>query len=78
MNDKTGSELWKPTLEEDTLADVRADGGHGVKVGQALLVLLADGEQRSHAPDFVVDVISAGFGGSFGGSVKDHGRRGQR
>lgn len=45
-----------------------------MEVGQALLVLLADGEQGSHVPDLVVDVVSASLGGPLGGPgpVKDH------
>lgn len=61
------------TLEEDRLPDVGADGSHGVEVGETLLVLPGDGQESTHVPDLVVDVVPSGFGGSLGGSVGDHG-----
>lgn len=64
----------KPTLEENRLPDVGADGSHGVEVGEALLVLPGDGQEIAHVPDLMVDVVPPGFGCSFGGSVGDHGR----
>ena len=67
------TEAWRLTLEENRLPDVGADGGHGVQVGEALLVLLGDGQQGAHVPDLVIDVVPPGFGRSFGGSVRDHG-----
>lgn len=67
-----GVTVGKLTLEEDRLPDVGADGSHGVKVGEALLVILADGKQSTHIPDLMIDVVSSGFGRSFGGSVGDH------
>lgn len=60
-------------LEENRLPNVGADGGHGVQVGETLLVLLGDGQQSSHIPDLMVDVVPPGFGCSFSGSVRDHG-----
>lgn len=48
-----------------------------MQVGQALLVLLADGQQRTHVPDLMVDVVPAGFGCSFGGSGRDHDHSGE-
>ena len=74
----TVSEVCRLTLEENRLPDVGADGCHGVQVGETLLVLLDDGQQCPHIPDFMIDVVPSGFGCSFGGPVRDHGRQGQR
>lgn len=49
-----------------------------MQVGQALLVLLHDGQQGAHVPDLMVDVVPPGFGRSFGGSARDHVHCGQR
>lgn len=48
-----------------------------MQVGEALLVLLGDGQQAPHIPDLIIDVVPPGFGCSFGGSVRHHGRSGQ-
>jgi len=69
----TVTQVGKLTLEENRLPDVSTDGSHGVKVGETLLVLVGDGKQCTHIPDLMIDVVSTGFGGSFSGSVRDHG-----
>lgn len=69
---QSGTETWGLTLKENRLPNVGADCCHGVQVGQALLVLLADGQQSTHVPDLMVDVVPSSFGCSFGGSVRDH------
>lgn len=74
----TVTEVCRLTLEENRLPDVGADGGHGVQVGETLLVLLGDGQQGAHIPDLMIDVVPPGFGCSFGGSVRDHGHGGER
>lgn len=60
------SKVGRLTLEENRLPDVGADGGHGVQVGEPFLVLLADGQQSTHIPDLMIDVVPPGFGCSFG------------
>lgn len=65
--------MGRLTPEENRLPDVGADGSHGVQVGEALLVLLGDGQQSAHIPDLMIDVVPPGFGCPFGGSVRDHG-----
>lgn len=74
----TVSEVCRLTLEENRLPDVGADGCHGVQVGETLLVLLGDGQQSPHIPDLTIDVVPSGFGCSFGWSVRDHDRWGQK
>ena len=49
-----------------------------MQVGEALLVLLHDGQKGAHVPDLMVDVVPPGFGRSFGGSAREHGHCGQR
>lgn len=44
-----------------------------MQVGETLLVLLSDGQQSTHIPDLMIDVIPPGLGCSFGRSVGDHG-----
>lgn len=73
IKEQTVTGVWRLTLEENRLPDVGADGGHGVQVGESLLVLLGDGQQGAHIPDLMIDVVPPGFRRSFGRSVRDHG-----
>jgi len=55
--------------EEDRLSRVHASQRHDVKIGQARLVRIGDGQQVLQVPNLRVYLVPSGFRSSFCGPI---------